>query len=402
MPLAHRLLPVTHDMRAASENEETRTEDGVGVARILVADDQAEVREALSLLLKMDYDVEVVASPAALLAALDRRPFDLVLMDLNYARGTTSGQEGLDLLPAIRARDARLPVVVMTAWATVDLAIEGLRHRVGDFVRKPWDNGQLLATVRAQVLAARARRAAERLHERELAAAREIQAALLPRQLPSAPGLGVAAAWQPAAGLGGDHYDVFEVQPGRIAMCVADVAGKGMAAALLMSNLQAAVRALAAEGWTPGELCGHLRRVMAPRLTDEKFVTLVYLVLDATTRRLSYANAGHNAPILARKDGTYARLESGGPVIAGVVAGRYTEEHLALRPGDRLVLFTDGVSELPGATGEELGEPRLVELVLSHRHLDASALKDRLLDAARAFGGGSFVDDATLLVLAID
>jgi sigma-B regulation protein RsbU (phosphoserine phosphatase) len=384
--------------------DQTGHDTGAAAApRILVADDQAEVREALRLLLKgHDYHVEAVASPAALLEALDRQPFDLVLMDLNYARGTTSGQEGLDLLPAIRDRDARLPVVIMTAWATVDLAIEGLRHRVGDFVRKPWDNAQLLATVRAQVLAARSRRAAEKVHERELAAAREIQAALLPRHLPSLPGLGMAAAWQPAAGLGGDHYDVFEVQHGRIAMCIADVAGKGMAAALLMSNLQAAVRALAAEGWTPGELCGQLRRIMVSRLTDEKFVTLVYLVLDPAARRLSYANAGHNAPILARADGTHARLDSGGPVIAAVSSGRYAEEHVVLQPGDRLVLYTDGLTELPGPGGEEFGEPRLVDLLRSHRHLDAEGLKDRVLDAARAFGGGTFVDDTTLLVLAVD
>ncbi|HEY7510014.1 MAG TPA: SpoIIE family protein phosphatase [Vicinamibacteria bacterium] len=371
--------------------------------RILVADDQPEVREALRLLFKAeDYDIHVVASPAALLEALDRQPFDLVLMDLNYARGTTSGQEGLQLLPAIRARDAALPVVIMTAWATVELAIELLRHRVGDFVRKPWDNEQLLATVRAQVLAARSRRAAARLHERELAAAREIQATLLPRQLPALPGFAVAAAWLPAAGLGGDHYDVFGVREGRVAMCIADVAGKGLPAALLMSNLQAAIRALAAEGWTPGELCTHLRRVMAARLSDEKFVTLVYLVLDTASRRLAYTTAGHLPPVLVHADGTHERLEAGGPVISGVADGRYAEGQVPLQAGDRLVLFTDGLTEIADARGEEFGERRLVDLAVRERALGAEALKDRLLAPALAFGGGALVDDTTLLVLAAD
>jgi sigma-B regulation protein RsbU (phosphoserine phosphatase) len=372
-------------------------------ARILVADDQVEVREALRLLLKTaDYETETVGSPAALLEALDRSRFDLVLMDLNYARGTTSGQEGLDLLPVIRAHDAALPVVIMTAWATVELAIESLRHRVGDFVRKPWDNEQLLTTVRAQVLAGRSRRAVEKLHQRELAAAREIQATLLPRQLPALDGYGIAATWQPAAGLGGDHYDVFEVRHGRVALCIADVAGKGLPAALLMSNLQAAIRALAAEGWTPGELCGQLRRMMAGRLTDEKFVTLVYLVLDTAARRLTYANAGHNAPVLVRADGTHTRLQSGGPLIASLSDGRYDEESVRLASGDRLVLFTDGLTELANEAGEEFGEARLVELVREHRRLDAQDIQDRLLEAAHAFAGGAFTDDTTLLVLAVD
>lgn len=375
--------------------------DAMAAPRILVADDQPEVREALRLLLKAaDYEIEAVGSPAALLESLDRGPFDLVLMDLNYARGTTSGQEGLDLLPAIRARDANLPVVIMTAWATVELAIESLRHRVGDFVRKPWDNAQLLATVRAQVLAARSRRASEKLQERELAAAREIQAGLLPRRLPELPGFGLAAAWQPAAGLGGDYYDVFPVRHGRVALCIADVAGKGLPAALLMSNVQAAVRGLAAEGWMPGELCSQLRRIMSGRLADEKFVSLVYLVLDTASGGLAYANAGHNAPILMRADGSHGRLESGGPVIAAVANGRYAEDQVVLRPGDRLVLFTDGLTELADARGEEFGEARLVELVRAHRTLDANALKDRVLETARAFG--TFVDDTTLLVLTAD
>src|SRR5256714_11186539 len=127
--------------------------------RVLVADDQPDVLEALRLLLKTEgYQIELVSSPAGVLNALDAREFDVVLIDLNYARDTTSGQEGLDLLSRIQALDSALPVVVMTAWANVELAVEAMRRGARDFIQKPWDNARLAAIVRNQVELARALR----------------------------------------------------------------------------------------------------------------------------------------------------------------------------------------------------------------------------------------------------
>ncbi len=135
-----------------------------GAARILVADDQKDVLEALRLLLKGEgLDSETASSPAGALAALEARDFDAVLIDLNYARDTTSGQEGLDLLGRIRELDPHLPVLVMTAWGTVDLAVEAMRRGARDFVQKPWDNARLLATLRTQIALGRALRHGERL-----------------------------------------------------------------------------------------------------------------------------------------------------------------------------------------------------------------------------------------------
>src|SRR5229473_6194458 len=137
-----------------------------GAPRILIADDQKDVLEALRLLLKSEgFEVESASSPAAVLALLERRDFDGVLIDLNYARDTTSGQEGLDLLARIRGLDESLPVVVMTAWGTVDLAVEAMRRGARDFVQKPWDNARLLATLRTQVTLGRALRRGQRLEE---------------------------------------------------------------------------------------------------------------------------------------------------------------------------------------------------------------------------------------------
>ncbi len=131
---------------------------------ILVADDQPDVREALRLLLKGEgYAIETAASPAAVLAAVQKTDFDAVLLDLNYARDTTTGREGLELVSELQALDATLPAVVMTAWGSVDKAVEAMRRGARDFIEKPWDNARLLATLRTQVELGRALRRARRL-----------------------------------------------------------------------------------------------------------------------------------------------------------------------------------------------------------------------------------------------
>jgi len=135
-------------------------------SRILIADDQPDVLEALRLLLKSEgYQIETVKSPAAVLKAIEARDFALVLMDLNYARDTTSGQEGLELLSKIQALDSSLPIVVMTAWATVDVAVEAMRRGARDFMTKPWDNPRLLAIVKNQIELCCTVRAYHRLKE---------------------------------------------------------------------------------------------------------------------------------------------------------------------------------------------------------------------------------------------
>lgn len=140
------------------------------MSRILVADDQADVLAALRLLLKGEgFSIDTAASPSGVLKAIDSQEFDVLLMDLNYARDTTSGNEGLDLLNRIRTADPTLPVVVMTAWGSVDLAVEAMRRGARDFIQKPWDNARLLAVLRTQVELAEALRRGRRLEAENLA-----------------------------------------------------------------------------------------------------------------------------------------------------------------------------------------------------------------------------------------
>ncbi len=157
--------------------------------RILIADDQADVLAALSLLLKGErYQIQSASSPEGVLRSIDTHEFDVVLIDLNYARDTTSGSEGLDLLSRIRAADQNLPVVVMTAWGSVDLAVEAMRRGARDFIQKPWDNARLLAVLRTQVELAEALRRGRRL-EAENMALRDESSSELPQIVAESPAM---------------------------------------------------------------------------------------------------------------------------------------------------------------------------------------------------------------------
>ncbi|HET6974504.1 MAG TPA: sigma-54 dependent transcriptional regulator [Pyrinomonadaceae bacterium] len=157
--------------------------------RILIADDQADVLAALSLLLKGErYQIQSASSPEGVLRSIDTHEFDVVLIDLNYARDTTSGSEGLDLLSRIRAADSNLPVVVMTAWGSVDLAVEAMRRGARDFIQKPWDNARLLAVLRTQVELAEALRRGRRL-EAENMVLRDESSSELPQIVAESPAM---------------------------------------------------------------------------------------------------------------------------------------------------------------------------------------------------------------------
>jgi serine phosphatase RsbU (regulator of sigma subunit)/FixJ family two-component response regulator len=525
--------------------------------RALIADDQVEVLEALRLLLKGEaIQTFAVTSPAAVLEALEKHHFDIVLMDLNYARDTTSGREGLDLLTQIQNFDNTLPIVVMTGWGSVDLAVEVMRRGVRDFVQKPWENERLIKTIRTHIiegqvfrkgrwldaemkamnghisavgdLHAMLKQVAEHIHralcvlnvtiftrapldqafwvtaqaggsdeilgrlkfepdsplltpmdeitpvnsedfsnrdrvkleqisctliapfrlkgeligflalgekdngepfdqeelrflnlaiegiilgienlrsrnqQREFEEAREIQQGLLPKQIPQIPGYEIFGGWQPASAVGGDYFDALRFSETRVALCIADVSGKGMPAALLMSNLQAAVKAFASESIQPKDLCSKVNRVICSNIATNKFITFFYCLHDAEKKRLIYASAGHDAPILMRKDGSHIRLREGGAVLGVFHEWNYEQNEVEFDSGDRVLLFTDGVTEVRNSDGEEFGERRLIELFRRMRDFGARQLQQHILQTVAEFSGGEFQDDATLIAMSAD
>src|SRR5450755_113585 len=273
--------------------------------RILVGDDQVDVLEAMRLLLKgAGYESVLVDSPQALLRAARAEPFDLILMDLNYARDTTSGAEGLDLLSNLEAQQNAAPVIVMTAWGNVELAVEAMRRGACDFVQKPWDNNRLLATIRKQAEPMRRRKS-------ELEIAANVQQQLFPRKLRRLESLDYAGHCLPAREVGGDYYDFLEMPGRNIGFVLGDVSGKGIPAALLMANLQACFRSQPPHALLrPAEVLAAVNRHFFASTAAERFATLVFAIYDDATRQVRYVNCAHCPPLLLRATGELETLDS--------------------------------------------------------------------------------------------
>ena len=188
---------------------------------------------------------------------------------------------------------------------------------------------------------------------------------------------------------------------GGLGLSIADVAGKGLPAALLMSNLQAAIRAFVHDDTPPGAVCANVNRLLCGHMISGRFVTCCYLRFDCERRQLAYANAGHNPPLLVRASGEVERLTTGGVVLGVFPESAYQEQSVTLAAGDRLILYTDGITEAMSGEGEEYGEDRLVAIARRHRDASTQSLNDALFSDVLAFAGDTLQDDATLITVSV-
>jgi hypothetical protein len=242
-------------------------------------------------------------------------------------------------------------------------------------------------------------RARLEIQDEELQRAREIQESLLPKEIPQLPGFEVARAWQPARAVGGDYFDVLKFGENRLAICIADVSAKAflqLCSWLTQASLRASVRDL----HSPARLCSIINGMLCASIAADRFVSFFCGVLDATSGTFRYCNAGHPYPILV-SSGAVRTVEQGGAVLGVFPAWKYEESSTKLSSGDRLLLFTDGITEAERPQGEEFGMERVATFAKTHASDSAAKINQLLLAEVTKFCSGQFRDDATLLVLAV-
>jgi len=242
--------------------------------------------------------------------------------------------------------------------------------------------------------------AAERRRlEQELALARRIQVALLPDRLPEVPGWQLYGGNIPSRGVSGDYYEVLTRSEGReCVLMIADVAGKGMAASLIMASVQALSAGPVEDGLPPDEICARLSRQLYRRTPPEKYATAFLGILEPATGRLRYTNAGHNPPLLVHADGSVEKLGDGGTVLGVFAEAVYQQSSVKLNAGDRLLLYTDGITEARDSSGQQFGIERLTARIEELRHEPVEKIRDDILADVARFASHQ-EDDVTLLVL---
>ena len=234
----------------------------------------------------------------------------------------------------------------------------------------------------------------------ELELASEIQLRLHPAMSPDIQSYDVVGVSFPCFEVGGDYYDFIPKKDGRFVIALGDVSGKGIAAALLMSSVHAAVRAQSTTRLSCAEIVSEINQYEYDNTPANRYVTLFYSELDPRTNELTYINAGHNPPILVRAGSEVTRLDIGGFPVGITPDGDYREGWVQLDPGDVLLIYSDGASESLNERGDEFGEARLIDIVQRNRTRTAAGIRDRIEEALTRFvGKADAVDDLTLVIV---
>lgn len=378
---------------------------GFRLESILVVDDTpASLRLLTQMLSERGYQVRPAPSGELALAAARAEAPDLILLDIRMPE-----MNGYEVCAQLKAdagtRD--IPVIFISALDEIQDKVRAFSGGGVDYVTKPFQVEEVLARVQAHLALRQLQRELQEANRRmtqELALAGEIQASLLPAELPELPGWEWAAMLRPAREMSGDFYDLIPLADGRLGILMADVVDKGVKAALFMALTWALIRTYAGEN--PTEPAAVLATVNSRILKDTRsgqFVTAFYGVLDPTTGAFTYCNAGHNPPVLLSPTANSPiRMLTRTGMILGVMADQsWGETTIELAPGDVLLFYTDGAADAENSEGVFFGQERLVEIARTHLGRPAQDVQDALVAAIHDFVGDMRqFDDIALMVVA--
>ena len=327
---------------------------------------------------------------------------DMVLSDINMPQ-----MDGLTLLEQIPKVDPNIRSVIISAYGDMKNIRTAMNRGAFDFVTKPLDFDDLQITIERTVshliewrdaLSSRDKLV---MLQNELDVATKMQQSILPTKFPSGPDYRSFASMEPARNVGGDFYDVIPLENGRIGLTIADVSGKGVPAALFMMSSRTLLKGAAIGNHEPGDVLREVNNLLVEDNETMMFVTLFYALYDPHSGLLTYANGGHNAPLIRHADGSSTLLPLTGGIALGVIDGiEYEQAEVRLERGETLILYTDGVTEAMNEAEEEFGLDRLAAVLTSHPSNDPEEVNGAIFEAVRAFAGDApQSDDITCLTL---
>ena len=327
---------------------------------------------------------------------------DMVLSDINMPQ-----MDGLTLLEQIPKVDPNIRSVIISAYGDMKNIRTAMNRGAFDFVTKPVDFEDLKVTIDRtlrnmaewrEALLSRDKLVAL---QNELDVARGMQQSILPTQFPKNPGYAVYGKMLAARNVGGDFFDVLSLDNGRIGLAVADVSDKGVPAALFMMSSRTLLKGAAIGVELPGEVLREVNDLLLDDNESKMFVTVLYAVYDPSAKQLTYANGGHNSPLVIHADGTSTLLPLTGGIALGIASDlSYEQNTVNLSPGDTVIFYTDGVTEAMNSEDEEFGLDPLTEFFRENPPRDPEETTEAVFEAINAFSGGtSQSDDITCLVL---
>ncbi len=380
----------------------------IRVAKILVVDDEPD----LQVLLRQKFRKKIRSGALTLIFAENgvealeqletHDDVDMVLSDINMPQ-----MDGLTLLHQLNQLNRDLRAVIVTAYGDMKNIRTAMNRGAFDFVTKPIDFHDLEATISKTLAHLEVMREALRSRDelvalrRELGVAARMQESILPTVFPRDSRFEIHASMTPALEVGGDFYDFFKLEDGRMGIVMADVSGKGVPAALFMMVSRTLMKGTAIGESDPATAVAEVNRLLVESNEESMFVTLFYASFDPAAGLLEFANGGHNLPYVVKKSGDVEQIDCDSGIVLAVLPGfEFPGGALQLEPGDVVFFYTDGITEAMNEEGEEFGDDTLAAVLGEIAGSDAPTFSEKVVEAVRAHAGDApQSDDITCLCL---